>query len=92
MCRYGHLQPRGLRVRGRPDRPQRPRRAEGRSFVAQSESEVLEAARQRLAPELGLDEFIQTALDDRRQRAAWTQTLRATAHPVEVPGFVPLVP
>jgi hypothetical protein len=68
------------------------RRAEGRTFPASTESEILEAARHRLAPELSLDDFIQKALDDAGQRAAWTQALHDTAQAVTLPGFVALLP
>ena len=55
-------------------------------------ADVLEAARQHLAPELALDDFIRTALGDAHQRAAWTHALRGTAHAAMVPGFKSLAP
>ncbi|MDP7602339.1 MAG: hypothetical protein QF546_00740 [Alphaproteobacteria bacterium] len=66
--------------------------AEGRRFAAASEADVLEAARQHLAPELALDDFIRTALGDAHQRAAWTHALRGTALAAMVPGFKSLAP
>ena len=68
------------------------RRAEGRAFPAWTETEILEAARLYLAPELALDDFLQKALNDAGQRATWTRALRDTAHPAEVPGFTQLEP
>lgn len=68
------------------------RAAQGRTFAAWSEAEILEGARRRLSPDLTLDDFVATALANPQQRALWTQALRDKAHNVSLPGFMPMAP
>ncbi len=58
-----------------------------RKFVTKSMDEVLDQVRQKLGPNLSIEQFIDRAINDTEARAAWTEKLRSTAHPLDIPGF-----
>ena len=61
--------------------------AERRRLPALSQTQVLEMARDRLAPGQPLDSFLATVIDDRTARERFTEALRARAVPLPHPGF-----
>ena len=61
--------------------------AEGRRFPALAQEQVLDLARDRLAPDQALDSFLATVIDDPAARERFTGALRACAVPLPHPGF-----
>ncbi len=65
--------------------------ARDRRFEARTKLQILESARQLLAREMELDDFIAVAVADDDRRRNWTETLRRKAHVLDFPNFKPLV-
>ncbi len=61
--------------------------ARDRRFEAKTKLQILEAARQMLADDIALDDFIATAVADEGRRRAWTESLRLQAHALDFPNF-----
>ena len=61
--------------------------AQGRRFSALSQEQVLDLARDRLAPDQALDSFLATVIDDNAARERFTGALRACAVPLPHPRF-----
>jgi hypothetical protein len=66
--------------------------AANRVFDARDKLDVLQAVRDRLAPDLDLEEFIVAIVEEPASRSSWGAELKATAHALEFPDFVRLVP
>ena len=61
--------------------------AQERRFEARTKLQILESAREMLADEMALDEFIAAAVADETRRRAWTDSLRRRAHALDFPNF-----
>ncbi|MEE2721220.1 MAG: hypothetical protein VYB45_05370 [Pseudomonadota bacterium] len=57
--------------------------ADGRTLQAMTQPDILDFVRQRLAPDIGLDEFIAQHIGDQKLRRARTSALSADSLPVE---------
>ena len=57
--------------------------AEGRTFPAMTQTDILDFVRERLAPDRGLDEFIAQHIADEKLRRARTSALSADSIPAE---------
>jgi hypothetical protein len=67
-------------------------KATDRTFEARDKISVLEEVRDRLAPDLNLEDFIVAIVAEPASRSRWGTELKATAHALEFPDFVRLVP
>ena len=65
--------------------------AANRQFEEREKTVVLEAVRERLAPDHSPDEFILAITSDPARRSVWGNELKALAHGLEFPDFVRLV-
>jgi len=65
-------------------------RAEGRTLMAMAKPAVLALARDRLAPGMDLDDFIDDMVRVAHVRATRTRALREAALPLTVPGLRPI--
>jgi hypothetical protein len=64
--------------------------ATGRRWPALTEEQVLALARDRLAPDRSLDDFIREAISEETTRLARTETLKSEGCPFSYGGFTPI--
>lgn len=60
-----------------------------RRFAAKPMREVLALVGEQLGAPPDIGDFVASAADDATARAAWTETLRRAAHPLDMPAFRP---
>lgn len=61
--------------------------ASERAFATRAKLDILQAVRDLIAPDHGVDAFILMAIRDDDLRRSWSEHLRAAAHPLTLPGF-----
>ncbi len=64
--------------------------ADGRRWPALTEEQVLALARDRLAPDRPLDDFIRETISEEKTRLARTDTLKSEGRPFSYGGFTPI--
>ena len=62
----------------------------GRRWPALTEEQVLTLARDRLAPDRPLDDFIRETISEEKTRLAHTETLKSEGRPFSYGGFTPI--